>query len=210
MKCPRCQHENPPQAKFCLECATPFKGASTAAGSYANLKEELESLRRALREALEQQTVTSGILRVISTGPTDLQAVLDAVAENAARICGANDAQIFRVDGEVLRPVAHHGTVPTTTVAREKGVPISRGTVTGRAVVDRQTVHVEDLAAELETEFPGARPYQQQGGFRTILAAPLIREGVPLGTIMIRRLEVRPFTDKQIELLQRAPSWESL
>ncbi len=155
-----------------------------------------------LKEALEQQTATSEILGVIASSPTNIQPVLDAVAENAARVCGANDALIFRLNGDVLGPVASHGTIPLSTIVRERGVTVSRATVVGRAVIDRHTVHVHDLAAELETEFPEAKPYQQQVGWRTSLATPLLREGHPIGVIHIRRMEVRPFSEKQIRLLE--------
>src|SRR6266542_5378025 len=160
-------------------------------------------LEKRLAEALEQQRATSEILRVISSSPTDLQSVLDTVAERAARLCNANDASVFRIEGDVLRLVATYGTtVPVTTLVHERGVPISRGAVSGRAVVDRQTIHVHDVAAELDTEYQDARPYQQRAGFRTALATPLLREGVPLGAILIRRMEVRPFSEEQIELLK--------
>ena len=155
-----------------------------------------------LKESLEQQTATSEILGVIASCPTDIQPVLDAVAASAARVCSAEDAIIFRLDGNVLRLAAWHGTVPLSTLVREKGVNISRATVSGRSVVDRQTVHVHDIAAELEGEFHEARPYQQQVGWRTTLATPLIHKGVPIGVIHIRRMEVRPFSDKQIKLLE--------
>ena len=142
-----------------------------------------------LKESLEQQTATSEILGVIARSPTDIQPVLDAVAENAARLCGATYANIFRIDGDLLRIAASYGPVRTHTIARDRGVPISRGTVNGRAVIDRQLVHVYDLAAELETEFPQSKPYQQEIGFRTVLATPLLREGTPIGVIWIHRME---------------------
>src|SRR5262249_39106933 len=164
----------------------------------------IENVRlfKELKESLEQQTATSEILGVIARSPTDIQPVLDAVAENAARLCGATYANIFRIDGDLLRIVASYGPVRTHTIARARGVPISRGTVNGRAVIDRQPVHVHDLAAELETEFPQSKPYQQEIGFRTVLATPLLRDGIPIGLIWIHRMEVLPFTDKQIELLK--------
>jgi signal transduction histidine kinase len=155
-----------------------------------------------LKESLEQQTATSEILGVIASSPTDIQPVLDTVAENAARVCGAEDAVIFRLDGDVLRLAAWHGTVPLSTLVQEKGVKVNRATVSGRSVVDRHTIHVRDIAAEFEGEFPEARPYQQQVGWRTTLATPLLREAVPIGAIHIRRMEVRPFSDKQIKLLE--------
>jgi two-component system NtrC family sensor kinase len=152
-----------------------------------------------LKESLEQQTATSEILGVIASSPTDIQPVLDVVAENAARVCGATDAVILRVDGNVLTRVAHYGPVPNM---RPEAPPISRGWVTGRAVVDRRTIHSHDLEAESESEFPEAREYALRSGHRTALATPLLRDGIPVGVIHIRRMEVRPFTDRQIKLLE--------
>ena len=151
-----------------------------------------------LKESLEQQTATSEILAVIASSPTDVQPVLDVVAESAARLCEALDGSIYRIDGESVRPVAHYGPVPLGQAHR----PLARGLPVGRAVLDRQTVHILDLAAELETEFPDAKPLQQQIGTRTCLATPLLREGVAIGAILIRRMDVRPFTEKQIALLK--------
>src|SRR5262249_28041495 len=163
---------------------------------------DLEIANSELHESLEQQTATSEILGVIARSPTDIQPVLDAMAESAARVCSAEDAQIFRLDGDVLRLAAWHGTVPSSTLVQEKGINVSRATVSGRSVIDRQTVHVRDIEKEFETEFPESRPYQQQVGWRTILVTPLLREGVPIGVILIHRMEVRPFSDRQIKLLE--------
>ena len=165
---------------------------------YAELKGEVEKLRRELGQALEQQSVMSKILSVFSSSPTDLQPVLDTVAENAARLCEATDAQIFRIEDGLIRRVAAHGSMPVPPA----GLPISRGRPLGRAVLDRETIHVHDLAAELETEFPESKPWQQMSGARTVLATPLMREGVPIGVILIRRTEVSPFSEKQIALLR--------
>jgi GAF domain-containing protein len=126
--------------------------------------------------------------------------VLDAVAENAAKLCDANDAIIHRVNGDGLRLEASYGPIPT--IGRGSDIPISQTTVHGRAIIDRRTIHVHDLAARIETDFPDAKDLQQRYGTRTILAAPLLREDVPVGLILIRRLEVRPFSDKQIKLLE--------
>jgi len=162
----------------------------------------LENVRlfQELKESLEQQTATSEILGVIASSPTDIQPVLDVVAENAARVCGANDAVIFRVNGNVLDRAAHYG--PIRWMGREESLLISRGSVSGRAVIDRRTTHIHDMVAESEAEFPEGLSFQRRAGHRTILATPLMREGNPIGAIVIRRSEVRPFSDKQINLLE--------
>ncbi|MGN6720853.1 MAG: GAF domain-containing protein, partial [Candidatus Binatia bacterium] len=153
-----------------------------------------------LKESLEQQTATSEILGVIASSPTDIQPVLDTVAENAARICGANDANIFMVvDGTRLRKVATYGSVPGgSPIGSEE--PLDRDTMTGRTVVDRETIHIHDYATE-------ADDYRRRRGllrdeYHTMLSTPLLREGVAIGMIGIRRLEVKPFTDKQVALLK--------
>jgi len=155
-----------------------------------------------LRESLEQQTATSEILGVIASSPTDIQPVLDVVAQNAARLCEANDAQILRVDGDVLRIMASQGPITVPPSVWTQGVPIRRDIVAGRAVLDRRTVHVEDLAAEIDGEFAGAKGLQQATGQRSTLSTPLLREGIAIGAILIRRMEVRPFSEKQIKLLE--------
>jgi GAF domain-containing protein len=196
MKCPRCHQDNPSHAKFCLECGTPFSPAHKSGPqgpSYADLQ-------YALTESLEQQTATAEILRVIASSPTDIQPVLDTVAENAARVCAASDAIILRIEGDLLRTVAGIGSVPR--LAPSDSMPLNRGSVSGRAVIDRRTVHVSDIAAETEDEFPVARARQRLIGVRSVLSTPLLREGTPIGAITIRRVEVRPFSDKQIKLLE--------
>jgi len=175
--------------------------ASKLQESYAGLERKVEERTHELSEALEQQTATAEVLRVISSSPTDLQPVMDAVAENAARLCDASDAQIFRIEGEALVAVAGYGDLPTIPT-RSPRQAVTRGFVTGRAVLERRTVHIEDLAALSDDEYPDAKAIQRILGTRTILATPLLREGLPIGVILIRRLEVRPFSDKQIKLLE--------
>jgi two-component system, NtrC family, sensor kinase len=203
MKCPRCQHDNRLSAKFCEECGTSVGAPAPTPNSYADLKREIEGLkgeneglRRSLGDAIEQQTAAAEILRVISSSPTELQPVLDAVAESATRLCAAYDAVIFRRDGDVLRIAAHYGPISSTTHT----VPI-RGTVSGRAVLGRQPIQVADLQAETR-EFPEGVTFAREHGFRSLLSVPLVREGAAIGTINLRRTEVRPFTDSQIALLQ--------
>ena len=175
-----------------------FADQAVIAIENVRLFQELQDRNRDLSEALEQQTATSEILGVIASSPTDIQPVLDVVAKNAARLCDATDAVIHRVEGNVLRPAAHYGSAPV----REAPLHVGRGFPAGRAVADRQTIHVHDLAAEVESEFPESGSFTPGSGTRTILATPLLREGVAIGAIAIRRTEVRPFTDKQIALLK--------
>jgi GAF domain-containing protein len=151
-----------------------------------------------LKEALEQQTATSEILQVMASSPTEIQPVMNTIAENAAKVCGSNDAVIRLVEGSVLRTAAHYG--PLRDVAAER--PIDRRSPGGRAVVDRQVIHVADALSLPETEFPETHAVHVRVGLRTLLAVPLMREEVPIGSIHIRRTEGRPFTDNQIALLK--------
>jgi GAF domain-containing protein len=178
-----------------VELLKTFADQAVIAIENVRLLQELQARNRELIEALEQQTATAEILRVISSSPTDLQPVMDVVVGNAARLCEATDALLYRVEGEVLRSVACFG--PFGPVDR---VPLDRRFVTGRAVIDRAIVHVHDLAAEPDAEFLATRARQRE--YRTMLGMPLIREGAAIGAILIRRTEVRPFSEKQIALLK--------
>jgi signal transduction histidine kinase len=171
-----------------------FAAQAVVAIENVRLFTELEARNSALTESLEQQTATSEILRVISSSPTDAQPVFDAIAANAARLCCANDAQVLRVEGEMLRLVAAFGVSAMPSVRR-----LTRGHLVGRAVIDRKTIHVRDLRQAL-AEYPESTAAQY--GVQSALAVPLLRDGVALGVIRISRTEIRPFTDKQIALLQ--------
>jgi PAS domain S-box-containing protein len=161
-------------------------------------REEIADARERLAEATIQQTATSEMLRLISNSP--VQSVLDAVAEHAARLCDANNAEIFRLEDNLHRLVASHGEIPVIINARD-GIHVSRDTVMGRATCDRRTIHVHNLAEE-DSEYPEGSSNAKREGHRTTLATPLLREDVPIGVILIRRWEVRPFSDKQIALLE--------
>ena len=161
-------------------------------------RREIAHARERLVEAAKQQTATSEMLRIISSSP--IQSVLDAVAENAARLCDANNAEIFRLEGNLLRLAASYGEIPVVIHAYQ-GVLVNRDTVTGRAACDRRTIHVHDLAAE-EGEYPVGSSNAKREGHRTTLATPLLRQGTPIGIILARRMEIRPFSDKQIALLE--------
>jgi PAS domain S-box-containing protein len=161
-------------------------------------KQEIANAREHLIEATKQQTATSEMLRIISDSP--LQSVLDAVAEHAARLCDSNNAEIYRLENNVLRLVASYGELPVHIQARE-GFPANRDRVIGRAVCDRRSVHVHDLAAE-DSEYPLGSSDAKRQGHRTTLGTPLLRERTPIGVILFRRWEVRPFSDNQIVLLE--------
>jgi GAF domain-containing protein len=165
----------------------------------ASPDKKIAVLTRERDEALERETATSEVLRIISNSPTDLQSALGAIAESAARLLDVAGAEISRVEGDGLRLMAKHGAFPQRPVGSIR--PINRDWVTGRAVIDRTTVQVLDLQAA-ESEFPEGAASARQYGHRTTLATPLLREGTPIGAILIRRMEVRPFSDKQIALLQ--------
>ena len=178
-----------------------FADQAVIAIENVRLFKELEHRNRQLTEALEQQTATSQILGVIASSPTDIQPVLDVVAENASRLCEAADAQIFRVEGDECRIVASYGSIPMPRPSEPR--PLTGGLLATRAIINRKTIHVHDVSTpEAKTEFPENWALAGPIGIRTGLATPLLRKGVAIGAILIRRLEVRPFTDKQIALLK--------
>jgi signal transduction histidine kinase len=160
-----------------------------------DLEKRLAEALRDKSEALEQQTATGEILRVIASSPTDIQPVLDTVAESAARLCESFDSAIWRQEGEQLRLVAHHGPIPATIL------PIVRGTIAGRAVLEARTLHFANAQSEGD-EFPESSVNARREGWRSILSVPLMREGVATGAIVLRRAEARLFSERQVALLQ--------
>jgi two-component system, NtrC family, sensor kinase len=149
-----------------------------------------------LRESLQQQTATADVLKVISRSTFDLQAVLDTLVDSAARLCEAYDSAVWRSEGDRLLLVAHHGPIINV-----ESLPLVRGTVAGRAVLDGRTLHIADMQTEAD-EFPESSENARRMGFRTILHVPLMREGVAIGTIALRRTEAELFTERQVALLQ--------
>jgi two-component system, NtrC family, sensor kinase len=174
-----------------------FADQAVIAIENARLFEEVQARTRELTVSLEYQTATGDVLGVISRSPDTLQPVLDAIVRIATELCEGSDATILLKDGEVLRVGAHHGEIPLDYDAKA----ISPGWVTGRAVIEGVPVHVQDFRTEL-SEFPEGYELSVKHGHRTALAIPLLRDGVAIGAFMIRPLEVAPFSDKQIQVLQ--------
>jgi signal transduction histidine kinase len=158
---------------------------------------ELGEARDHLAEALEQQTATSEVLRVISSLPADIQPVLDAVVASAARLCEARNADVWLRDGEIGVCRVRSGPLIGFSVGHRQ--PLNRDWVTGQAILEARTIHVPDLPNS--DEYPQGREMARRHGHRATLAVPLLREGTAIGAILVRRREARPFTDKQIELV---------
>jgi GAF domain-containing protein len=173
------------------------KAVRRRSSSVAGKETKVALFKRERDEALEQQRATAEVLKIISASPTELQPVLEVVVRSAARLCEADDVTIFELDGQDLREAAHWGALRPLVGAR---FPCTRGYVAGRTVLERRLVHVIDLQAEAE-EFPEGSAFARRSGHRTTAGVPLLREGVAVGTLQIRRTEVNPFTDKQIALL---------
>ncbi|HJV54401.1 MAG TPA: GAF domain-containing protein, partial [Methylomirabilota bacterium] len=184
-----------------------FADQAVIAIENVNLFGELERRNQALAETLEQQTATGEILRAISSSPTDIRPVLETVVQAAARFCGAPDVAILRVDRDILRGAAAIGPFGRELASGVGGIealelPLTSGSVSGRAVLERRSIHVHDLLAEPEDELPIGRDLQRRFGHHTILATPLLREGTPLGVIVLFRTEVQPFSDRQLDLVK--------
>ena len=185
-----------PFSKRQIELVETFADQAVIAIENVRLFGEVQERARELSESLEYQTATSDVLNVISQSPSNIQPVLDTIVETASRLCDSYDTIIFLREGDALTVVAHRGPI----LLDFDKLPIGHGAVSGRAVLERRSVHVHDVTTS--QEFPDGQAMGSRLGYRTILAAPLLKENVAIGAIIVRRAEVRPFADKQIALLQ--------
>src|SRR6185295_1244297 len=182
-----------------IELLKTFGDHAVIAIENVRLFEELGARNRELRVALEQLTATSELLKVIGRSTFDLQPVFETLAANAVRLCGAERALVYRFDGVALRVVATHNVSPEIRAFVEQNPVLpDSGSTSGRAALQRRTVHVHDIQADPEYTY-GAR---QIDPTRTMMAVPMRRMDELLGVITIYRLEVQPFTDSQIALME--------
>jgi len=168
--------------------------------SHATLEQRVVERTAQLSEAVDKVTATADILRAMSQSPGELTPILRAVAENAARLCVADNSMIWELEGDELTLVFHHGHMPLT---RDVGatLPLDTRTITGRSIVERRFIHVPDIS-EIGDDLPESKRSAAMSGYRAALAMPLLREDRPVGAILIRRFERRPFSDSQIDLLR--------
>src|SRR5947209_2252627 len=205
---PRTKSRRPAKTRHGSTTKTKRNNAPTAArpanSTFADLQQQVSALTLELSEALEQQTATSEVLRVISSSPGELEPVFAAMLENAVRICDANFGVVYRCEGDVMRSIAMHN-MPPAFAALGKVSPFrpSPKHYFGPLMATKTVVHVADLAAE-QGYIEGRRAYVtpvESGGVRTFVAVPMLKGNELIGVFNVGRQEVRPFTDKQIALL---------
>ena len=159
---------------------------------------EISRLRRQLSEPLEQQTATADVLKIISRSTFNLQTVLGSLIETAARLCGAHRAVIFRRDGDSYHGVAFYNTSPELVdFIRRHPITPGRQSISARALLERRTVHVADVQADAEYKYA----LSDGDPIRTILGVPMFRGDDLVGSVTLYKLELQPFTDKQIEMV---------
>nr|WP_244448460.1 GAF domain-containing protein [Bosea sp. LC85] len=176
-----------------------FADQAVIAIENVRLFDEVQARTRELTEALQQQTATAEVLKVISRTAFELQPVLDVLVQSAMQLCGADSSFLFRREGEVYRMSAGSGFSPEyTAFMREQAIALGRNTLVGRTAITAATVHIPDVLVDAEYTWSEA---QRRGGFRAMLGVPLLREGTPIGILSLMRKTPRSFAVKEIELV---------
>src|SRR6476620_6930263 len=187
-----------------IDLATTFADQAVIAIENTRLFGELQNRTDDLTESLQQQTATSDVLRVISRSPTNIQPVLDAILETAGRLCESEYAIFFRLhEGKYHLAGSNNAKADYIKYLSEHPISVDRGTVVGRTAIERRAVHIPDCLADPEYT---AHEYARTGKHRSMLGVPLLRDGVPVGVIGLLRTSVKPYTDKQIELVENFAS----
>src|SRR5262245_59478704 len=182
-----------------IELATTFADQAVIAIENTRLFSELQDRTDDLSESLQQQTATAEVLRVISSSPTNIQPILDAILETAGRLCESEYAMFFRFqDGKYHLAGSNNAKAEYVQYLSEHPISIDGGSIVGRTALERRVVHIPDCLADPEYT---SREYALVGKHRSMLGVPLLRDGAPVGVISLLRTTVKPYTDKQIELV---------
>ena len=186
-----------------IELVETFADQAVIAIENVRLFDDVQARSREVKESLEYQTAITDVLNVISRSPNALQPVLDTIVQTAARLCEAEFSVLFRLHEGNCHIGATNADNDFIKFARDHPFIPTRASCTGRAVLEQRTVHVLDASTDPEYAMPD---YQLVASNRTMLAVPLLRDGIPLGTITLWKTRVEPFTDKQIDLMRRSSS----